>query len=251
MGISSSKSRRSHKNKKKVRVGYTQPGPIYLHHSWHEDDILNRDIPKPVNNHDLIVSSSPNINNNIHNNSEEEDNKIIIKTPLVFDDDLIEISERDCFSQATLEIIYIIFSHLSIEDICRIQRVSRCWYKSCEANAVWKDIVKRDSIFWTSKDCVHRSLRAEGDVRWKDLVKDMYRKRECGKCGGTYRLCYNTPAACVRHSGIRDLVEDRGIPSGVYWLCCLEPSKHAHGCTVGYHEEKRVMDIVKRRQQHS
>lgn len=164
---------------------------------------------------------------------------------LVFNEEDLDISGRDLFSTSTMDLVSIIFSFLSPEDICTVQKVSRLWWKTLEANDIWKVIVRREAKNWTAKvhEYVLKCIRAEvesGDfVRWKELLKDYYRNRDCCKCGRLYKQCFNTPAACVRHSGIRDLVEDRGIPSGVYWLCCLEKQKSAVGCTVGGHEEKR------------
>jgi len=150
-----------------------------------------------------------------------------------------------------MDIISIIFSYLSVEDICTVQRVSRFWYRTWEANDLWKVVVRRESKEWTAKahdyvmKCSRAELAGENVVRWKELLRDYYRKRVCCKCNGKYRMCHNTASMCVRHSGIRDLVEDRGIPSGVYWLCCLEKQKQAPGCTIGCHEERRTTDPLR------
>jgi len=183
-----------------------------------------------------IVKPTPHNTNNGTNS-----NTLAIKIALIFSEDDLDIDAGDSISQTTTDIILGICSYLSIEDICTIQRVSRFWCKTWEANCMWKVVVRRESINWTMKahehvlKCMRMEAEGKDTVRWKDLLKDYYRGRDCCKCGGMYRLCYNTAMACVRHSGIRDLVEDRGIPSGVYWLCCLEKQKSAPGCTVGSH----------------
>jgi len=193
----------------------------------------------------LQVPARFNSNNQLDHTSSSSDNNALINVSLVFGEEDLDIGFSDFFSTATIDIISIIFSYLAIEDICTIQRVSRFWCKTLEANDIWKVIVRKESKNWTGKahEYVMKCVRAEVDsgdfVRWKELLRDYYRNRDCCKCGRLYRQCFNTPAACVRHSGIRDLVEDRGIPSGVYWLCCLEKQKTAPGCTVGGHEEKR------------
>jgi len=238
MGINISKSR------KKRRAYYSPPPPAFLPYTLSDEGVI---IPKLDNNNfnDTLELPHRYVNNTLTHTSSVDNVNYVNTSCLIFDYEDMSISGSDCFSKATMDIISVIFSYLTIDDICTVQRVSRFWYKTLEANDMWKVVVRRESKNWTAKahdyvmKCSYAELTGENVVRWKDLLRDYYRKRNCCKCSGRYRMCYNTAVACVRHSGIRDLVEDRGIPSGVYWLCCLEKQKLASGCTIGGHEEKR------------
>jgi hypothetical protein len=239
------------KHRKKKR-GYYSPPPsvMSLQYTPSEDGgVPNfKFLINPFND---TLEPSKNVNNDLNHTISYSNVNNTLVSSLQFDEEDLTICGNDFFSKTTMDIISLIFAYLSIDDICTIQRVSRFWCKTWEANDMWRMVVKREAKNWTCKasDYVMKCARAEADgekqVRWKELLRDYYRKRLCCKCNGKYRICYNTPMACVRHSNIRDLVEDRGIPSGVYWLCCLEKQKSAPGCTVGGHEERREVKALR------
>lgn len=128
---------------------------------------------------------------------------------LNFDGESLEIHENDSFSHSTMDIICIIFSYLSIREIFMVQQISRFWFNIGTYNRLWKDIVRRESIQWTSKDYILKILAEDTckEITWRDIARDYSKTRACKKCNGSFQRGKNSHNACISHTGIRDLVE--------------------------------------------
>ncbi|GAM26348.1 hypothetical protein SAMD00019534_095230 [Acytostelium subglobosum LB1] len=159
-----------------------------------------------------------------------------------FELDSIELNDDDSISFMSLELLQHIASYLRVEDIITVQSVSRFWYMVGGDNQLWKMIFKRDMRHWKNdkqpKELVSRYDRIM-DVKWKKIYCDIYRQRVCTRCNVTYQQYSNTRALCTMHTDIREIVEtNRGVPSGVYWNCCLAKPKDAPGCSQSAHQDE-------------
>ncbi|EFA84417.1 cyclin-like F-box containing protein [Heterostelium album PN500] len=141
----------------------------------------------------------------------------------------------------SMELLLNIMSYLTVKEILTLQSVSKFWYMLIKDDMLWKYLMKRDiHNKWNYQlRALMSKYETQSNVNWKKIYCDQWRTRLCGKCSKTYRQCHNQNLMCKVHTGIRDIVENRGVPSGVYWLCCLAKPKNAEGCTSSSHHEDR------------
>ncbi|EGC31499.1 hypothetical protein DICPUDRAFT_99196 [Dictyostelium purpureum] len=146
------------------------------------------------------------------------------------------------------EIQYKIMSYLSIYDILSMFQVNKYWYELSLNNNFWKSLLKKDLEKWSNREAIKLSIKnlesrsLQHDISWKKYYANIQRLRLCKKCGIVYRESSNCLTSCCYHADIRDIVHSRGVPSGVYWICCLSKPKQAPGCTMSCHEEENQID---------
>jgi len=159
---------------------------------------------------------------------------------LVVNNSSIVIDEADQLSRSTTFVVFRILSLLSIKELCNVQRVSHFWYLVANENEIWRSVVVRDSRTWepSSKGMAIALLRTSpsSSIKWKKFVREECGVQACAKCKRPFQKCRNSALACKYHPQGRELIEDKiGAPSGVYWTCCLNPSRTSPGCVVGFH----------------
>eukprot|EP01132_Coremiostelium_polycephalum_P005368 gene5368-6698_t len=125
----------------------------------------------------------------------------------------------DILSEVPREVLTTIILNLGIKDLISVQSTSRSLYHIIKDNLIWKDVIKKNLHSWTNKSFIVPLLMTynRDGVIWKRVVCDLYRVRTCKICLKKYRNCTNVYPNCKSHSDIRDIVDNRGVPSGVYW----------------------------------
>jgi len=170
---------------------------------------------------------------------DEEDAKRRSKRSSTTDEENLDDLQR---AQLPVDIFLLVFSYLSVKDLCRLQRTSRFWNTLCTNSHTWKKLVEETG--WDYKHC---TIIVDSST-WKEIYKSFWRERKCIRCASLYRECNNNDYACFYHRGTRALYDDYNSgPSGVYWTCCEERDKNAQGCTIGgRHTEEYLHSAAKR-----
>jgi len=221
MGVNNSRIRSKKHRSSRPELFISDPVPL-LHRNFDDNNFIN--------------------NNNNNRDEVKKDNYPLVPGFLLcnsinFNDEDIDISDDDQLSQATLDIIHYILRYMTCKELGRVQQCSKFFYKVGKDNYTWKRVIVRESANWVTLDEIkEKLLLSEYDhVKWKIVARDHFMPRYCRNCKRTFRKCENTSASCEFHSRPRDLVENQGVPSGVYWLCCLRKERDASGCEIGPH----------------
>ncbi|GAM24372.1 hypothetical protein SAMD00019534_075470, partial [Acytostelium subglobosum LB1] len=249
MGIQLSKNRRLPKYKRRSLSRHATG-------QRSDDDDLNEDLPidstlASTTTTDIInqdCSSIPGKNGMNQQQHQHHQFKVLYRVlelidGLDFQKDgkQFDSAPNDQFSSMALELLSHIVSYLNVRDLATLQSVSRFFYVVGRNNQVWRSLIIRDMMLWMNIQNV-RTLVAKHEhtkmIKWKKIYCDLWRQRYCRKCHRVYRQCWNHSAICKVHTDIRDIVENRGVPSGVYWLCCLAKSRDAPGCSSSFHCEE-------------
>jgi hypothetical protein len=141
--------------------------------------------------------------------------------------------EMEQFSQITcLEIYYKILSYLDYKTLCKIQQLSKFWYILGKDNNLWKNLTLSQSSLEKWNYLEDELKNYQNDlIKWKLVFRELYRLRYCTLCKKQFRKCFSNKKA-FHHSGKRELIErPNGLPTGVYWDCCLVREKESNGCT--------------------
>eukprot|EP01112_Ceratiomyxa_fruticulosa_P018594 TRINITY_DN5977_c0_g1_i2.p1 TRINITY_DN5977_c0_g1~~TRINITY_DN5977_c0_g1_i2.p1 ORF type:complete len:229 (-),score=49.67 TRINITY_DN5977_c0_g1_i2:105-791(-) len=164
----------------------------------------------------------------------------VLMTSVALDTTECTMDEQDFLSHSAMELVLIVLSYLTISDLCRVQQLSKFWYLTGKENQLWKKLLERECLKWNAMVNEPLLVKLKADVnseRWKKICVNYMMLKVCKQCKKVYRESKNNPNACRRHSGIRDIIEGRGVPSGVYWTCCLVKDKTNPGCANGPHIE--------------
>ncbi|EGG13617.1 cyclin-like F-box containing protein [Cavenderia fasciculata] len=220
---------------------------------------------KMFKNVDMVDSLCFEINNNnnptINNNNDDQEEQQQQIEDYIYDNNDNVLLDHDnhhhhqmSFSGLSQEIQLLVLSFLGFRDIVSIQKTCKYWYNVGRDNTLWRELIAREIQWWANKESIqailnthhsssssssssHKQQQTNNIIRWKRVYCDLWRWRQCAGCGKQYRQCRNSKKSCNVHSDIRDIVHSRGVPSGVYWICCLSKPKDAAGCITKLHKE--------------